>query len=126
MREIKHRGKHRELSYWVHGDLLTKYIHHQGLTIVVHGCIYYEVDPATVGQFINHKDDNQRDIYKGDICKITQACGEVYIAAVVWDEIELCWALDIGCELIPFNVVIHCLHGVEVIGNIYDNPGLLE
>ena len=81
-------------------------------------------------EFIGTKDNHGhgKKIYKGDIVRITAACGEEYIGEVVWDESRLGWAVD--CEdleeLYGFATIIHCEHLVEVLGNIHENPDLLE
>ncbi|MBR1750003.1 MAG: hypothetical protein IJ740_18825 [Ruminococcus sp.] len=76
------------------------------------------VDPETVGEFTGLTDKNGKRIFEGDICHFYG--GEHYIGC--WEtnlikKIELCheslWYLG-NAEY------------VEVIGNIHDNPELLE
>ena len=139
--QIKFRGKQTDNGNWAHG-CFKKYDDgaceimvsgERRLTNTINGKPFYsiyavspEVDPATVGQYINRKDDRGNEIIKGDICKITSCLDEVYIGEVIWSEASLCWALDIGEELYYFYEINDCEHGVEVIGNVFDNPELLE
>ena len=80
-----------------------------------------EVDPETVGQFTGLKDKNGKEIYEGDILRDTS--GKTY--RVVWGH-DLLWL----AQTRETHSNCYCPKGVgkrsEVIGNIYDNPELLE
>lgn len=141
-RSIKFRGKRISDGDWMIGDLVTvvngdfaterTFIHlrlsdvgftQDGLTSQL--CLH-EVDPETVGQYTGLKDRNGKEIYEGDI------------GYVVIDRY--------GDPRKPFLSVVECdrcfwsfrhlerndLHEIwpkdqfEVIGNIYENPNLLE
>jgi len=130
-REIKFRGKRLDNGKWVFGDLLTKHPHHKGLTIVENGVLHHEVDPETVGQYTGLKDKNGVEIYEGNICR----------AAVYKDPAALrkstminslvvfrngAFTLD-GYKRLPDGFrTLPTLDGCEVIGDIHDNPELLE
>jgi uncharacterized phage protein (TIGR01671 family) len=116
VREIKFRGKRLDNGEWVYGDLLTEYPHHNGATIVEHGCIYHEVDPATVGQFTGLPDKNGVEIFGGDIVTDGKFKGKVF-----WDDTAANYAVydpRQGSEC--------AWEWYEVIGNIYENPELLK
>lgn len=147
--EIKFRGKRIDNGEWVYGSLLS--FSSGKLSIAptkskvfaasdevmtlkkVHG-----VDPATVGQFTGLKDGNGREIYKGDIIEAKLGIlGEVKIGPFSPKALKS-WAnthfdnfmpqiygvyVAVGGEeyFVPANSA-----GYKVIGNIYDNPELLE
>lgn len=121
MREIKFRGKYDFGKRWLYGDL-----RHIGNIV----CIYSgtdanvgsTVDPATVGQFTGLLDSNGKEIYEGDIIKVrTQNPYWRFRRnfVVTWGTDG--WLLD-GDSLYSW----FSLHTLEVIGNVHDNPGLLE
>ena len=122
MREILFRGKRKDNREWADGDLMTKYIHHEGhLTIVQGGCVYYQVIPESVGQLTGLKDKNGNKIFEGDICRHTE-CDLVCV--VEWSES--------GKWVVNYVFSKRCVilsdrnEYIEVIGNVYDNLELIK
>lgn len=114
MREILFRGKRTDDKKWVFGDL-----EHNGNHVpkFVDG---YTVDPETVGQFTGLTDKNGKKIFEGDICK--DSLGIIF--AVEWDNANGRFlGFTIGDRSISY---VGKEPSVEVIGNIHDNPELLE
>lgn len=93
------------------------------------------VDPSTIGQYTGLTDKNGTKIFEGDIVTYEDAvadfegyhdevflnCGEVGISA--WDGIYFTnrQTVDMS-DLYESETTVDC----EVIGNIFDNPELLE
>lgn len=140
MREILFRGK--DLSgaltrSWIFGSLDTT---ENEYTIMIYAdrfgnkCRIF-VDPKTVGQYTGLTDRNGKKIFEGDIVTYEDAeadrdgyydnvflnRGEVRISA--WDGICFTNKQIAGTsDLYESETMIDC----EIIGNIYDNPELLE
>lgn len=129
MHEILFRGKRADNGKWIFGDL--RHIFHgeyrahivdnsNGLN---NGVCGLEVDPDTVGQFTGLKDRNGMKIFEGDIVRYGDT-----IHRVVFEQrngtayFGLVYA---ACETLPFGHY-QDLKQIEVIGNIYDTPELLE
>lgn len=139
-----YRGKRKDNGEWIEGSLLTKYD-------VDAGCVsaYYivqiwdfaisvdfdtnllddeliEVIPETVGEFIGLPDKNDKKIFEGDIVKFGDIIGIInyntgcYCGRTNKPD----WrsrnnpAIDIIMNEYP--------NEIEVIGNIHDNPELLQ
>lgn len=86
-----------------------------------------EVLCDTVGQFTGLRDINGKDIYEGDIIR-QDVCGDGSNGVVVYDEKHAMFALR---YYDPHNPIIYGLYDcqekeLEILGNIYDNPELLE
>lgn len=82
------------------------------------------VDRNTVGQYTGLKDNNGREIYEGDVLDIglRNQDGKPVIAPVSYATYTAGYVLDNGGNGIWQRLTEDC----EVIGNIFDNPELLE
>jgi hypothetical protein len=128
MREILFRGKRVDNGEWIEGDLIQSrdktYIHPKansfrvsetGLSKLI---VLREVYPETVGQYTGLTDKNGKKIFEGDIIRSNSERGyiEYYPNDCAFDVVD-----DHG-----FYWLISEMSNIEVIGNIHDNPELLE
>lgn len=132
MREILFRGKRKDNGEWVYGNYAVTDNNGKQHFIFQNKAFEFEVDPETVGQYTGITDDNGKKIFEGDILGITNDDPDYdYITKVYLDWNTLCVDVqgqDYDCTSIGFAIGIwddEC-DRVEVIGNIYDNPELLE
>lgn len=136
MREILCRGKSIDTGQWAEGFLVVdtivcedavpvKHYHIEKMTLGsfpddFQSGISETVDPETVGQYTGLTDKNGKKIFEGDILKFSD-CG---IYPVWWDAdfftFGSCWFSDFD-PLYKYD-----RNKIEVIGNIHDNPELLE
>lgn len=143
MREILFRGKRCDNGEWVHG-FYVRADHHwhkngqhkdwiicgasaNGGWFALHN--KYPVTHDTVSQFTGLTDKNGKKVFENDIIVICyETDGEEFSETkkVHYNEKKCCWypmRWEECCE--------HCDHytevkSIEVIGNIHDNPELLE
>ena len=122
-REIKFRGKSTETNEWLYGDLVE---YPQGefqiwTKIREDGGHNFMVIPETVGQFTGLYDKNGKDIYEGDIVKDEYESFDIY-GEVVYEHGK--WIAKNDDDAV-YSELSDFYKGVEVVGNIHDNPELL-
>lgn len=137
-REIKFRGKRIDKDVFIFGDMLTGMGYKKGKFYILPHLTYYpgdcnsldgyEVIPETLGQFTGLLDKNGKEIYEGDIIK-TKRYGVVHgqsnsqgadLFRVVYKNAQF----YIDNKLRHFYLQDSRCN--EVIGNVFDNPELLE
>lgn len=126
-REIKFRGKRIDTGEWVYGSLLQwkdgDAIICANESLYSNVLIKRDVNPDTVGQYTGLTDRNGKEIYEGDI--IGGSNGS--INGYEWPfKLLIKW----NNERCGFNTpawgYMDSTHYYDVIGNIHDNPELLE
>lgn len=136
MREILFRGKRADNEEWIEG-LLVKQLDLDGTDELCIQTWKRDIDgvrskvvsviPSTVGQYTGLTDKNGRKIFEGDVVKDEQSqlFGKVVYATAAdeYDGISGFMVDDIDDGLQNYNSFWHL---VEVIGNICDNPELLN
>lgn len=145
MRDILFRGKRTDNGEWVYGSLIDSgnheqvmiYPHYDGAsTMGVRQLVYHSsvsVEHDTVGEWTGLTDKNNRMVFEGDVVlcdgmksvvkfgdRNCGCCHDVY--GFVFDTGTY---LDCGCIAYKDSDKCYFLSG-EVIGNIYDNPDLIE
>ena len=142
MREILFRGKRVDNGEWVYGFYVP--VNYAKPLIVTGADIddyseiefddYYHVNDTTVGQYTGLTDKNGKKIFEGDICNISipridggfnrhNNCLCSYEGGMYkfnsYSDIYFCMGNGYGYP-------DTCHQNIEVIGNIHDNPELLE
>ena len=127
MREILFRGKRIDSGEWVYGTMykIAADINPFILTCGKCGCSY-QVDEETVGQYTGLKDKNGKQIFDGDVVKVLQG-KDKGIAYVGFENGAFMLYPKTG-NIYERNLWSYWYNDldVEVIGNITDNPELLE
>lgn len=123
MREILFRGKRTDNGEWVYG---TPILYPDGNVVMCRSFKRnHNVSSKTVGQFTGLYDKNGRRIFEGDIVNFYNGDGEFSPYEVRWQDsgfsVLMNGNTDLFDELDDY-FSRHC----EIIGNIYDNPELLE
>lgn len=132
MREILFKAKSVVNGEWFEGyylkkyDLLGKEEHYIYLENKHNTWRCTEVVPETVCQFTGLCDKNGKKIWENDV--VWLVCdGKEHIYQIVWDNSELDFKATKGEENYGTNYeYLLCCDEIEVIGNIFDNPELLQ
>jgi uncharacterized phage protein (TIGR01671 family) len=133
------KAKKTDSEEWVIGNLITNVFFRLGQSIpyilcpdkAEYDCFedfteengIFEVRPDTICQCTGLKDKNGKLIWENDIVVCRDFTEEKYVIA--WKQDEACFEYQqYGCSIMNFEQLSGC--EVEVIGNIFDNAGLLE
>lgn len=140
MREIKFRAKRIDTKKWIYGYLmrhkpyteLRTYIKASAETV---GQIeWFQVDEETLGGYTGLKDKNGKEIYKGDVIRFKanftqiERCG-IKEGVVEWNEDYARYQFNVKNFTDPFDMkeeTDDLSYAWEVIGNIYENPELIN
>ena len=123
-REISFRGKRTKTVEWVYGLLWHNNEKSAAIYSDKHDRLCW-VKPETVGQFAGLTDKNGKRIFEGDIAKRTNKDGTHTLYEVVWDNELFAPMFQLIGSCSGF-FVVGMNEFVEVIGNIHDNPELLN
>ena len=140
MREIKFRGWKMYYGGWAYGSLIYDK-DNTWSTIVDEDVVDHIVETSSVGQYTGLKDKNEKEIYEGDVvwCRAGERRSGIWeyekrfaveygwtqsmLEMSMCDEIEVIGNIYDNPELLE---EMFMCEEIDVIGNIYDNPGLLE
>ena len=136
MREILFRGKRLDNGEWVAGWFVRLHSGESKSNRIYTGYAekdcgeyfpdWFEVDPATVGQYTGLTGRAGQKIFEGDIMRFS-AYGYDYVGEVTFENGSFC----IACKPPRSSTKPYCdfaidRYGAEKIGNRWDNPELLE
>lgn len=134
MREILFRAKDKDNGEWVYGSLLIQageQIKKDELTPAEYrilGCRgeNHLVDPKTVGEYTGLTNEKGTKIFEGDIVKTKYG----RLCEVKWfaSPCSHCWDLFPieATHKAPDSYDVWASKNLEVVGNVFDNPKLLE
>ena len=142
MRDIEFRGKRRSeipeldgewvygslyhAKFWQTGNVLCKIIPYED------DGERYHIHPDTVGQYTGLKDINGVKIFEGDIVQYSYSIstGGILLFYITWDEnVPMYIMADVDNRPgSKYSLLKDCIskNNIAVIGNIHDNPELLE
>lgn len=131
------RGKRIDEKIWVDGYLICPEVNGKFAYIGYlfatddHGVNIAPVDPSTLGECTGLRDKNGKPIFEGDICKDENSTYLIVWHMHQWQckviHSDCVLALDCSFPLCQWdNCKENGYRTLEIIGNIHDNPEMLE
>lgn len=125
MREILFRGKRADTKEWIYGY----YFKADNKDMIQTEDFYTDVIPETVGEFTGVCDKNGKEIFEGDIVidkiRVRENKNGEWIYRYCKYIVEFCSG-SFDLKSIYGRIVNRPVDCLEVVGNIVDNPKLLE
>lgn len=118
MREILFRGRKKPWGGWAEGSLVKMRDYYR--ISEKNDMISFGVETETIGQFTGLTDKNGKKIFEGDILDVMHQG----VFECRWDEGNFEFGLSNNKE--SFGIAYVSTNDIFVIGNIHDNPDLLE
>jgi len=132
-REIKFRGKLKSEDKWIYGFYYNTYVENKKIAVIIETYrtpkTHYtngklmsrslEVFNESVGQYTGLKDKDGKDIYEGDILEYRDEDNIKEIHKVFWGDASFQCAGQ-------YLEHLYLTTNWKIIGNIYENPELLE
>ena len=90
-----------------------------------------EVIPETIGQYTGLTDKNGKKIFEGDICRFKRF-NDIHVGEIVFNVTTASFVMRyqsiVGAygEKATQKMLLSVCDDIEVIGNIHDNPELME
>lgn len=143
MREILFRGKRVDNGEWVEGFYVNVPEHYKpemsgkSYIVSINNGLFMEVVPKTVGEYTCLTDKNGKRIFEGDIVELDDRNYDIKWRAAVefgnpngncsWGwQLNPIGNVDINTDILCWVEMEESGAYCEVIGNIHDNPELLE
>lgn len=121
------RGKRKDNGEWIEGDLAQW--NDGNMSICIGTGVLFKVIPETVGQCTGLKDKNGKRIFEGDVFEGNKIDGKRKLYKFWYDDDEGAFVYGISYKGgYRLSIAKWCFksENIEVIGNIHDNPELLE
>lgn len=126
MRAIKFRGKSVADGVWIFGSLYTPTAISDKSFIFDEDGNIVEVIPSSVGQFTGLTDKKGKDIFEGDVVlerlKCNRKDGDPY--EIIFEDCQWFGKNSYGNK--TGLSLLYDFHILKIIGNIHDNPELLN
>lgn len=128
MRDILFKGKRKDNGKWVYGNYAVADNNgKQQYFIFQNKAFEFEVDPETVGQYTGLTDKNGKKIFEGDILRVAYHPEQDVI--IEWSDGSFRFRRANNpkdCVYSTIRYMQNAMSGLKIVGNIHDNPELLE